>query len=176
MAEFVFGAGGRLFTEALDDFAGDAAAHGRAAFVDFAEGGEEFFARCLFEKVSGGSGFEGFEDAVRVFVNGDHDELDFWKLDFETADAFHAVEAGEVDVYEGDVGFVVGDGLEGFLSVAILAHKGEAVRLFDPVGVDGAERQIVFNDGDGNVVLGRAHGRDYRCCGLVWVSRVSVTR
>ena len=159
LAEFVFGIGRAGLAEALDDFSGDAAAHGGAALVDLTEGGEELFAGGVFEKVSGGAGFEGFEDAVGVFVDRDHNELDLRQFVFEAANAFDAVEAREVDVGEDDVGFVDGDSFVCFLSVVILADEGEAIGLFDPPGVDGSQRDVIFDDGDSDVVSGGSHGR-----------------
>lgn len=157
LAQFILFACRRRFAETLDDLAGDAAAHGRSAFVDFAEGGEKLIAGSLFEKISGGTGFESFEDSVGVFVDRDHDELDFRYLLLETAHAFDAVEAGEVDVRENDVGFILRDSLKCLLPVFIETDESEAFRLLDPISVDASQGEVVFDDGDRDVGFGIAH-------------------
>jgi hypothetical protein len=136
----------------LDDLAGDAAAHRGSAFEDFAERFKELFAWSLFEKGAGGSGFEGFEDAIRVFIDRDHDELDLGELLFEAADAFHSIHAREVDVGEDDIGFVRRNSFEGILTIIVQADEFETFGPLNPVCVDGTQGKIVLDDGDSDVV------------------------
>lgn len=152
LAKFVFLGNWRRFAKTLDDLAGDAAAHRGSAFEDFAERFKELFAWSLFEKVAGGSGFEGFEDAIRVFIDRDHDELDLGELLFEAADAFHSIHAREVDVGEDDIGFVRRNSFEGILTIIVQADEFETFGPLNPVCVDGTQGKIVLDDGDSDVV------------------------
>ena len=110
-----FGGGGGLL-EALDDFAGDVAGHGRTAAMDVLDGAKEFFRRCGFEEVTGGAVGKGFEDLLGVFVNGEHDDLATGLGGFEFADAVDAAHPGKIDVHEDDFGFYFRDASESFFA------------------------------------------------------------
>lgn len=110
-------------------------------------------ARGLFEEVAGSACFESLEDAVGIFIDSDHDELNFWELPFEAPDTLDSVESWEVDVRENDVRLILGDAVECFLPIIVEADEIEALGLLDPFGVNRAQRDIVFDNRDGDVVL-----------------------
>lgn len=89
--------------EVLDDFLCYRAGHGRASAIRVADGFEQLFGRAGFDEVTVGARFEGFEDAVAVFIDRDHDDLDFREQTFEFADALDARHAWQLDVHEYDV-------------------------------------------------------------------------
>jgi len=61
--------------EGLNDFASDVGAHGRTASENLLQRFQELAAFCVFQHVAGGACGEGFENVIRIFVNGEHDEL-----------------------------------------------------------------------------------------------------
>jgi hypothetical protein len=109
-------------------------------------------ARSLLEEVAGGSGFKCFEDTIGIFINGDHDKLDLGELLLEAADAFHSIESGEIDVGEDDVGFVLWNSFESFLTIVVKTDEIESVGFLDPVRIDCTKGKVIFNNRDGNVV------------------------
>ena len=61
--------------EVGDDFSCDAGGHGRAAFMHFFDGGDEFGAAGALQEIAAGSGAEAVEDGVAVVVGGEHEHL-----------------------------------------------------------------------------------------------------
>src|SRR5207247_2558679 len=111
---FLFARGkGRRFTaawgrrlEGPHDFARNLAGHGGAALADLGDGVQDLARRGAFQKVAARPSLEGAEDAGRVLIDGQHDDLSRGYDLLETGRTFDAGSAGEVDVHEDDVGVV----------------------------------------------------------------------
>src|SRR5581483_11906482 len=136
--------------ERSDDFAGNGGRHGRAAFVDVANGLKEVGGALALEDVAGGAGGEGLEDAVVILVDCQHDNDHFGMALFEAGDAFDAVDAGHVDVHEDDVRAVVGQAAQGVGGGGVGADAVVAGGAVDEGGHGTSELSLIVEEGNGD--------------------------
>ena len=118
-----------------------------------AEGGEQFRARCAFQKITARAGRERFEDVIRVFVHREHHKLRVGQLRLEAADAFDAADARQVDVHEDHGGFFRQQRGEGVFSVFMHAHAFETVLAANPIIQNSPGRRVVFHNRNCNAHL-----------------------
>ena len=92
---------------------------------------------------------------ILILIDREHHKLRGRQERLETAHGFHAVDAGEIDVHDDHLRLVFGNGFDGGLAGAVIAHAAETVRVIHPVHEDFPHPGIVFYNGncDGHFVL-----------------------
>lgn len=106
---------GSGFAEGFDHAAGDLAAHGRAALLDFLNGEKDVGRVGTLEQITAGTGFQCSEDAIVIFIHSQNEDLDRRTEFLEFAGAVHAGHAGQMNVHEHDIRQESWDYLEGIL-------------------------------------------------------------
>jgi hypothetical protein len=133
----------------LGDFAGDVGGHGRTAAMNFVNGFEQFGGFRALEKVSVRAGSQGAEDIFGIFINCEHDDLEFGNELFQLANALDAIDAGEIDVHKDDFRTVFGKLLDCFFGRAVMAEASETVGAIQHARKRVSQLFVVFDDGDG---------------------------
>src|SRR5262249_40915850 len=73
---FDLGGGDNGFLEGNNNLPGNFTRHGSSALLNLANGGDQFVGSAAFQKVSTRSRAQRFENALRVFIDRHHDDLD----------------------------------------------------------------------------------------------------
>ena len=138
------------FLKGLRYFAGDVSGHGRTATMHLLDRFQKFGTFRSLEKVSVGAGSQGAKNVVGVFVDREHDDLELGDQLFQLADAFDAVDAGQIDVHQNNLGTNFGQFLDGFFGGAVVTKALEAISAIQHAGERVAQLFVVFDDGDGD--------------------------
>jgi hypothetical protein len=138
------------FLEGSNELASDGAGHGGTALEDVTDGAENFLRGASFQKVTAGTGAQGLEDGVGVFIDGEDDDLNGGNEAFEPRRAFDAGHPGHLDVHEDDLRAPLGDETEGFGAVGAGADTFELWGAVEPTIEVATNGGAVFDDGNGD--------------------------
>ena len=90
--------------DSLEQTIGDLRAEIRAAFGNSAEGIDEVAVGGFFEDEGARAGADSADDRVLVVVHGKNDDLDGGVMAQDLGSGLDAIEAGEADIHENDIG------------------------------------------------------------------------
>ena len=134
----------------LGDFAGDVCGHRGTTAMNFADGFEELGTFRALKEISVRARSQCAEDIFGIFINGEHDDLEFGNELFELPNALNAVDAGEIDIHEDDFRTDFRNFFDGFFGRAVMAEASEAVGAIQHAGERVSQLLVVFDDGDGD--------------------------
>jgi prepilin-type N-terminal cleavage/methylation domain-containing protein len=122
--------------------------HRRAAGMHVADGVQQTRGCCALEQVAARAGFEGIEKGIAVLVNCQHQELDRGQGGFQLTNAFHAIDAGHVDVHQDDVWRTARDFFQGGLGVGIITQQAEVWSAANQCRKTCPNAFVVIHDGN----------------------------
>ncbi len=146
--------------ERLDDFARDVAAHWRTAAMDITNSREQLGGRSLLQQITRRAGSQGIKNVLGVLIHREHDELSRRQKRFEPANAFHAAEAGQIDIHQNDVRAGLREFLHGSFRGGVLGEAAKARRVVDEFCEAGTNASIVFNNGNGDAHKEKSENRN----------------
>ena len=116
--------------------------------MNIADGLQQPRGRGALEQVAAGAGLEGIKQRIAVLIDGQHQELDAGHGALQLAHAFHALDAGQIDVHEHHVGRMPRDFLQGRLRVRVIAGQFQGGCAADQCRQTRADALIVIHDGN----------------------------
>ena len=134
--------------KALNDFAGDVAAHRGTARMDIGQCRQQSGALRPLEQVAARACGQRVENMVGVLIDGQHHKLGLRHFRLQPADALDAVHARQVDVGQHDVRPFPGQVDQRGVRRGVFADATKTLRAPDPVGQNPAGWRVIFNDGN----------------------------
>jgi hypothetical protein len=125
----------------------DAPRHGRSAAVDFLDGFQNFGCGRAFDQITAGTGHDGIEHQVAVFIHGEHQDLHLRQQRFEFAGAFNARHLRKVDVHQHHVWRLVENLFERFFGRVIRADTLGGLAAIDQKSHTITDLLVIFYDG-----------------------------
>ena len=118
--------------------------------MDLPQRAEQFFPRRLFQQITGGPRGQRVVNVVRILINREHDELGCRQSRLQSADRLDSVHAGQVDVHQHHVRFLLRQELQRALGIAPVTREPKAGGAADPARNDLSRLRVVFDNRNGN--------------------------